>query len=364
MPAPMPATPPAAPAEASPRGLFKQPSPRTLGQRLRSLASLALGLVLTLGLALGTSGCVSTGLPIASASPWQAVPLENRANPLDLAFDTESHGFLVGSNRLILETSDGGATWQERALDLPPEENFRLISIDFQGSEGWIAGQPGLLLHSTDAGQSWTRLFLDTKLPGEPYLITALGQGSAELATNVGAIYQTEDGGTSWQATVSDAAGAVRDLRRNDKGDYVSVSGLGNFFATWQPGQAIWQPHQRISSQRVQAMGFQPDGTYWMVTRGAQMRFNSDASNLDDWSKPVIPITNGFGYLDMAWDPSGAIWTAGGSGTLLVSRDAGKSWQKDPVGETQGTNFNRIAFLPDGKGFVLGERGHLLRWVG
>ena len=65
----MPATPPAAPAEASPRGLFKQPSPRTLGQRLRSLASLALGLVLTLGLALGTSGCVSTGLPIASASP-------------------------------------------------------------------------------------------------------------------------------------------------------------------------------------------------------------------------------------------------------------------------------------------------------
>jgi photosystem II stability/assembly factor-like uncharacterized protein len=180
----------------------------------------------------------------------------------------------------------------------------------------------------------------------------------------VGAIYQTEDGGTSWQATVSDAAGAVRDLRRNADGQYVSVSGLGNFFATWQPGQAIWQPHQRISSQRVQAMGFQPDGTYWMVTRGAQMRFNSDASNLDDWTKPVIPITNGFGYLDMAWDPSGAIWTAGGSGTLLVSTDAGKSWQKDPVGETQGTNFNRIAFLPGGKGFVLGERGHLLRWVG
>ena len=364
MPAPMPATPPAAPAKASPQGLLGKASPSTLRQRLRSLASLALSLVLTLGLALVTTGCVSLGLPIASTSPWQPVALENRANPLDLAFDTDSHGFLVGSNRLILETSDGGASWQERALDLPPEENFRLISIDFRGSEGWIAGQPGLLLHSTDAGQSWTRLFLDTKLPGEPYLITALDKGKAELATNVGAIYQTEDGGTSWQATVSDAAGAVRDLRRNGDGQYVSVSGLGNFFATWQPGQAIWQPHQRISSQRVQAMGFQPDGSYWMVTRGAQMRFNSDASNPEDWSKPVIPITNGFGYLDMAWDPSGAIWTAGGSGTLLVSTDAGKSWQKDPVGETQGTNFNRIAFLSDGKGFVLGERGHLLRWVG
>jgi photosystem II stability/assembly factor-like uncharacterized protein len=34
------------------------------------------------------------------------------------------------------------------------------------------------------------------------------------------------------------------------------------------------------------------------------------------------------------------------------------------VGAKQPTNFSRIAFLPDGKGFVLGERGSLLRWVG
>ena len=51
-------------------------------------------------------------------------------------------------------------------------------------------------------------------------------------------------------------------------------------------------------------------------------------------------------------------------GTLLVSEDNGKTWRKDPVGSQQPTNFSRIAFLPDGKGFVLGERGSLLRWVG
>jgi photosystem II stability/assembly factor-like uncharacterized protein len=34
------------------------------------------------------------------------------------------------------------------------------------------------------------------------------------------------------------------------------------------------------------------------------------------------------------------------------------------VGAQQPTNFNRITFLEDGKGFVLGERGSLLRWVG
>jgi photosystem II stability/assembly factor-like uncharacterized protein len=331
---------------------------------MKRLASSLSALVLTVVLAFGLGGCVTTGLPTAATSPWQPVDIHTKSNPLDLAFTDSQHGFLVGSNRLILETNDGGASWQERALELPLEENFRLISVDFNGDEGWIAGQPGLLLHSTDGGQNWSRLFLDTKLPGEPYLITALERNSAELATNVGAIYRTADGGNSWQADVSDAAGAVRDLRRGPDGQYVSVSSLGNFFATWAPGDPVWTPHQRVSSHRVQSMGFQPDNSLWMLTRGAQLRFNPDASNPEDWSKPVIPITNGYGYLDMAWDPSGRIWTGGGSGTLLTSADGGKSWQKDPVGAQQPTNFTRIAFLADGKGFALGERGSLLRWVG
>jgi photosystem II stability/assembly factor-like uncharacterized protein len=337
--------------------------PRSLPNLPRLLSPL-LNLLLVVFLGLGLSGCVTSGLPLAASSPWQAVPLETKSNPLDLAFTDARHGFLVGSNRLIMETDDGGASWQQRSLELPGEENFRLISIDFRADEGWIVGQPGLLLHSTDAGRNWSRLVLDAKLPGEPYLITALGPKQAELATSVGAVYRTGDAGSSWQALVTDAAGAVRDLRRNPDGRYVSVSGLGNFFATWAPGQPTWQLHQRVSSQRLQSMGFQPGGTLWMVSRGAQLRFNQEAGNEEEWGKAVIPITNGYGYLDMAWDPNGAIWTGGGSGTLLVSADGGSTWRKDPVGAQQPSNFTRIAFGPDGKGFVLGERGTLLRWIG
>jgi photosystem II stability/assembly factor-like uncharacterized protein len=315
-------------------------------------------------LAVGLGGCVTTGLPVAAASPWQSLPLETDANPLAVAFSDDRHGFLVGSNRLIMESTDGGSSWQQRSLDLPADENFRLISVDFAGEEGWIAGQPGLMLHSTDGGSTWTRLFLDTKLPGEPYLITALGTGKAELATSVGAVYRTSDGGASWQALVSDAAGAVRDLRRSGDGSYVSVSSLGNFYATWKPGQEIWQVHQRVSSQRLQSMGYQPDGNLWMLARGAQVRFNDDPADVESWGQAVIPITNGFGYLDMAWDPQGTLWAGGGSGTLLASHDDGATWERDPVGSREATNFTRLVFPGGGKGFALGERGHLLRWVG
>ena len=66
---------------------------------------------------------------------------------------------------------------------------------------------------------------------------------------------------------------------------------------------------------------------------------------------------------DLAWDDDGAIWAGGGNGTLLVSRDGGDSWENDPVGDRQPSNFTRMVF--DGEhAFVLGERGNLLRWVG
>ncbi|BEV35560.1 photosynthesis system II assembly factor Ycf48 [Synechococcus sp. M16CYN] len=327
------------------------------------LLSSAINLFLVLMLGVGLGGCVSTRVPTASTSPWQAIDLKTQSNPLDIAFTDPNHGFLVGSNRMVQETDDGGSCWNERSLDLPDEENFRLISIDFSGQEGWIAGQPGLLMHSTNGGQNWTRLLLDTKLPGEPYLITALGKNAAELATNVGAVYKTNNGGESWEAKVTDAAGAVRDLRRGDNGDYVSVSSLGNFYATWKPGDTVWQVHQRVSSQRLQSIGYQPDGNLWMVARGAQIRLNNEDGNLESWGKAIIPITNGYGYMDMAWDEDNGIWVGGGNGTLLVSRDGGESWETDPVGKLQPSNFTR--FVLDGDHmFILGERGSLLRWAG
>tara|TARA_Y100001968_G_scaffold67921_2_gene58911 strand:- start:3227 stop:4243 length:1017 start_codon:yes stop_codon:yes gene_type:complete len=331
----------------------------------------ALNLLLTICVGIFLSGCVATRIPEASTSPWQSTKLTTEANPLDISFVNDEKGFLVGTDRMILETLDGGETWEERSLDIPVEGNFRFVSIDFLGDEGWIVGQPGLVLHSQDAGTNWTRLSLGNKLPGDPYFIKTLGINSAELATTAGAIYRTDDSGENWQSMVNDASGTggIRDLRRNEDGTYISVSSLGNFFSVLPPGKENWEPHQRASSKRVQSVGYKPDGNLWMLSRGAEIRFLEDSADLDSWGKPIIPILNGYNYLDLAWDSKDSIWAAGGNGTLLVSNDGGDSWEQDPVGDLVPTNFIRIIFNKNSeglgpKGFVLGERGELLRWVG
>ncbi len=316
------------------------------------------------------SSCSSTGVKMSESSPWETIYFEDQSNALDIDFIDNDHGFLVGSNRLIMESNDGGKTWEKRSLDIAAEENFRLLDIDFRGSEGWLIGQPSLVMHTIDEGKSWTRLSLG-KLPGQPFLVSTIDEGIAELATTSAAIYETSNSGETWEAKVSDPSeqGGIRDLRRTSEGNYVSVSSLGNFFSTLDSGSDTWIAHQRASSKRVQSIGFNPNGNLWMLSRGAEIRFNDDSNNLESWTKPIVPILNGYNYLDMGWDPEGNIWAGGGNGTLIVSEDEGKTWNSDPIASNLPTNFIKIQFLDKDelgakKGFILGERGYILKWNG
>ena len=326
--------------------------------------------LLTFTLCFILSSCSSTGVKMSESSPWETIQFEDQSNALDIDFIDNNHGFLVGSNRLIMESNDGGKSWEKRSLDIAAEENFRLLDIDFRGSEGWLIGQPSLVMHTIDEGKNWTRLSLG-KLPGQPFLVSTVDDGVAELATTSAAIYVTSNSGETWEAKVSDPSeqGGIRDLRRTSKGDYVSVSSLGNFFSTLEDGSDTWIAHQRASSKRVQSIGFNPNGNLWMLSRGAEIRFNDDSNDVESWTKPIVPILNGYNYLDMGWDPEGNIWAGGGNGTLIVSKDNGKTWDSDPVASNLPTNYIKIQFLEKDelaskKGFILGERGYILRWNG
>ena len=57
----------------------------------RLMNSCQLLLVLVLGVSL--TGCVTTHVPMATASPWQAMDLDTQANPLDVAFTDSRHGY-------------------------------------------------------------------------------------------------------------------------------------------------------------------------------------------------------------------------------------------------------------------------------
>jgi photosystem II stability/assembly factor-like uncharacterized protein len=317
-------------------------------------------LLLTIGIL-----CVSCShIPTLATNPWQTLQLPTQSNLQDLAFTSDpQHGWVVGSDATILETNDGGKNWENRKLELDSDK-YRFTSISFTGDEGWMVGEPAILLHTNDAGKSWNRISLSSKLPGIPATILALGKDSAEMTTNIGAIYQTSDLGKNWKSLVTQAVGVFRTINRSTDGKYVAVSAKGNFYSTWTPGQETWEPHNRNSSRRVSSMGFTNDGRLWMLARGGQLQFSNPATP-DAWEDEVFPgqKTN-LGLLDLAYRTPGEVWAAGGSGGLLVSNDDGKTWLKDEAVEEVPSNLYKILFFTPERGFIIGQRGILLKYQG
>ncbi|MGL4501547.1 MAG: photosynthesis system II assembly factor Ycf48 [Planktothrix sp.] len=310
--------------------------------------------------------CVSCRyLPELSYNPWEVVATGTQANLADIAFTgtNPQRGWVVGSDATLLETTDGGDHWDVKQLDLGTEK-VRFNSISFNGAEGWIVGLPSILLHTTNEGETWDRILLNAKLPGGPYSIEALSPNTAEMTTDLGAIYQTEDGGKSWTALVEDAVGFVRNLSRSEDGHYISVSAKGNFYSTWEPGSQAWEPHNRSSSKRLEKIGFGQDGRLWMISRGGELRF-TDPEDATEWGEPINPeYSTSWGFLDLAYRTPEEIWVSGGSGNLLCSLDGGKTWQKDGSVQNVPSNLYKIKFLGSEQGYVLGQRGALLRYQG
>jgi photosystem II stability/assembly factor-like uncharacterized protein len=307
--------------------------------------------------------CVSCSQMVSTSNnPWQEISLPTEATFADIAFtDDFNHGWLVGTKASLFETKDGGETWEANTIDFG-EEKVSFTAVSFHDQEGWITGEPSVLLHTTDGGQSWSRIPLSENLPGIPVAITALGDQTAEMVTNLGAIYKTTDGGARWKALVEGAVGVARNISRSPEGKYVAVSARGNFYSTWKPGDSEWTPHNRNSSRRLQNMGFTDDERLWLIARGGQIQF-SQSGDFEDWDEVIYPeASTSWGFLDLATRTPEEIWLAGGSANLLVSPDLGKTWQKDRDVENIPSNFYKIVFLSPNQGFVLGQRGILLKY--
>jgi photosystem II stability/assembly factor-like uncharacterized protein len=290
----------------------------------------------------------------------------------------------LGSRQTLLETFDGGKTWEPRTLAAATDEgfNYRFNSISFNGDEGWIVGKPAILLHTTDGGKSWERIPLSSKLPGIPSLITALeGKGSAEMTTDQGAIYVTDNGAYNWTAAVQETVdatlnrvissgisgasyyeGSFSQIARAPGGEYVAVSSRGNFFMTWAPGQAYWTPHNRPTTRRVQNMGFLPDGALWLTLKGGDLYRSDDPTGEGKFDQVRIG-SRGFGILDLKFANDTLGFACGGSGSLFKTLDGGKTWKRDRSSDDIAANLYELDFS-QGHGFVLGNDGVLLRYTG
>lgn len=139
-------------------------------------------------------------------SPEQAAKLVDEAkrfaeqgaeNPfLDVWFENERTGFVVGAFNLILRTSDGGKTWEPWLHRSENPKALHLYAIRPAGGELYVAGEQGLLL-KLDA-QSGRFRALEIPYQGTLFGITGSARSVVVFGLR-GNAFRSTDAGKSWQ---------------------------------------------------------------------------------------------------------------------------------------------------------------------
>ena len=107
-------------------------------------------------------------------------------------FFKSNYGWIVGSNGIILSSSDRGETWQQQNSQTANHLN----SVNFINENfGWVVGDSGTYLKTTDGGSTWKKQIIgfNNDFYRVQFVDTTIGFISGK---NI--VIKTTNGGNSW----------------------------------------------------------------------------------------------------------------------------------------------------------------------
>jgi photosystem II stability/assembly factor-like uncharacterized protein len=119
---------------------------------------------------------------------------------LDVWFENEQVGYIVGPFNLIFRTADGGTSWTPwlDRTDNPKGMNFN--AVRGSGGDVYVVGEQGLALKLDREKQRFSAL----KTPYEGSYFGLISTPQALVVFGMrGSVYRSTDGGASWQKTES-----------------------------------------------------------------------------------------------------------------------------------------------------------------
>lgn len=169
---------------------------------------------------------------------WTVTDLSDYATGMiDVEFISKDTGFISGYHKydslggVILYTTDGGITWQEKyRTNLPGQAIWKLQNLDnkhWYGSIQPYPNQPVSIIKSVDSGATWTYHTIDTI----SHYLQVIGFVNKTKGWTGGKqlLYETNDGGLTWQIKPSCNTNFDRFQRVNDTLAYMTGKSFMRF---------------------------------------------------------------------------------------------------------------------------------------
>ncbi|TMP28257.1 hypothetical protein CWB99_12670 [Pseudoalteromonas rubra] len=201
--------------------------------------------------AVGKYGTIVTS---SDGSNWQQAQVPVQSLLTAVTFVSESKGWACGHDATILNTEDGGQSWQIQQ-HLPDIEK-PCLDITFANEQiGYAVGAYGMMYETTDGGKNWQKRFIDAfvhpddieylaELKEEdpvayedetafilPHFNSLMIDGSDHyLAGEMGLFAVSKDAGKSWQRMPSFYAGSLFSVNKTSDGRVLTAGLRGNAF--------------------------------------------------------------------------------------------------------------------------------------
>lgn len=309
---------------------------------------------------------IALNAPAAAADPVAASFLDD-AELANVFFVNPDRGWAVGDRGVIWHTRDGGRTWRNQ----PTPFNCRWEAVQFlDDNNGFVVGsitQPhthltkAVLLKTRNGGEQWTEIRTDT-LPGlrgvkffDAKNGWIWGDASGLYPTGV---FRTNDAGQTWTpiskgVTTGWVAGDFRDPRSGAVAGQAGELGL-------VAGVEI-RPSRTsdlgLRYLRQLKLGVATGG--WLIGDGGLALTTNDSGFT--WTAPPQALPSAamqFDFRALAVYGSHC-WIAGSPGTFIFhSPDNGQTWQQQRT--DQFAPLRSLMFLDENRGWAVGAFGTIL----
>ena len=298
---------------------------------------------------------VLSTVPSAAQATWtrqSPLPYPPQLGPNEIAF-SGTRGYIVGSSKHLLETTDGGATWHQRVLSGPTYDDGGYYGVTFSGPmHGWIVGDnlswTNSCYRTVDGGITWTQMNI---LPNSSWSHVDFVSPTRGWVGAWGNLYVTNDGGTSWSPQTFGVVDRIDSMNFFDANVGV-LSSAGSLRRTQNGGQT-WTVVHNHEAFAIEWLDATTVIASTVSSGGPDFARSTDAGLT--WQTIQVP-----GVDLQAPVRVGATTVIAGDydADLYRSTDAGQSWSKVWNG-LKAANMNAGVFTSSTDGFMVGS-GNLI----
>ncbi len=279
--------------------------------------------------------------------------------------------WIAGTNGSIYRATDGAKNW----ISVNGGKNYgidHLVKINFSDKQhGFIGGQNGTLLTSNDSGRTWG--FSERSINASISINEIVFSDSLcgflvvqpKLVFKGGYLLSTNDGGRTWQ-TNDGSPSEIYFLRKVKQTEFI---GLGwEYIYYFNPnGDKNWKKHQITTDLSffdffpITYNTFFSVGSRGNILEGAIYK-SSDFGESFDLTSVDHADSKNTNFFSITFSEPSTGWVVGEKGIILKSIDSGYTWKRQPS-PTSDSLF-RIRFCNPDFGWMFGGRRIYLTFDG